>query len=294
MAMTSLDHVFAGLKTPRLAIKSTSNVTDNRWKSSWGNSGDFGNGVYDTSLNGAVITGATVGSFQRENPASGGAYISEAIGALANAGSRAGIIQICDRLWSNQIDRASVLPQTIVMPAPAATRCPTSFVDASPEAGGTFLGFGTRIGVEISVGTSSGSAVTCEVTYTNSASSSRTAAVSIPTTTYAGDFFLLPLQAGDTGVKTITSVSLSGTMTVGTVNLVLYRPVLPLQLHTPFSISSTASLTCGGAVNVLTGAGQRIYNDSALFWIHMMNSGTSTALTSTAYNHYLSLRETHG
>jgi hypothetical protein len=83
----------------------------------------------------------------------------------------------------------------------------------------------------------------------------------------------MPLQAGDTGIRSIQSINLSATMTSGSLVVVLCRPLFTLPLTT-VGIASERDL-----VNQLPSM-PRIYDGANLQWL--MYAGAATP-TNTAY-----------
>jgi hypothetical protein len=83
---------------------------------------------------------------------------------------------------------------------------------------------GCQIWVEV-VGVMTG-ALAVTITYTNQSGTTgrSTGAYSLPANAIAGRMFMVPLQAGDSGVQKIESV-LGATATVGTFNVIILRPL---------------------------------------------------------------------
>lgn len=93
--------------------------------------------------------------------------------------------------------------------------------------GGSYLGL--QIWVEVNQAWASSTASSVNVSYTNQADgTSSTGAYTLPTAVITGRMFQLPLAAGDTMVKAITSVVLAtttGSPSAGSVNIIVARPL---------------------------------------------------------------------
>jgi hypothetical protein len=156
------------------------------------------------------------------------------------------------------------------------SRSPTSGTDDTPSANG----YGIYAGVEVSATTGAGTP-TFTLSYTNSANTaSRTATNTDATvaTSIAGSFYRIGLQAGDVGVRSVQTMTLSATWTSGNIALVLYRPIATITCL----VSNVESY-----IDWASGAGQRLYDSSCLFFIFIPNTTTTTMVGGTFI-------ETHG
>lgn len=265
MAITTLDGAIAGMQPPRQIVKALSGtLVAGRPFSYWGSAGFPAAGTYDTTLNGAILTGNAVqGQIPRANPSSGNAYLARFVGTLNNNAS----IMLCDRLWQNRPANASGA-QAITSPT-----WPARSID------GTTNGDGVLLGLEFSTAQSAGTA-TCTVTYTNQAgtgSRSATLADAITATTAINSFLRFNLDGADTGIRSIQSVNFSATSTGGVWNLVAYRPIAMLDGRADIP----------AVVDVLTGGMPRLYDGTVPFVTFV-----STATASTTFvGSYI---ETHG
>lgn len=131
------------------------------------------------------------------------------------SGEAQSMMIICDRL-SHQggLDGTSTSTQTTNLPSAALTRYTS--------------GEGVFIGISIYT-TIGNTATTVSVSYTNqSGTSGRTGTRNIGGNDFnaAGIFILIPLQEGDTGARSVESVTLSAsTGTIGNFGIVLFRPL---------------------------------------------------------------------
>jgi hypothetical protein len=165
---------------------------------------------------------------------------------------------LCDRIWDNGgIDVTITTAQTIS----------TSVWPARDAVGGT-TGVGVLLAVEVSVATGAGTP-TLTVSYTNSAGTAGRTGSNIGATAATlalGNTFLISLQAGDLGVRSVQSITLSATWTTGTINLVAFRPLAGLLL----GVNS-------GSVDCITGGFARLYNGVVPYWLYQLNTASSFA-----------------
>ena len=176
--------------------------------------------------------------------------------------AQAGTLLICDRLWHNSGFTITV----------ATAQTVNSVAWPARDKAGSTNGAGVYLGVEISAATGAGTP-TITASYTNSAGTSgRSGVNSVATvaTSAAGTFYPIGLQAGDIGVRSVQSLTLSATWTSGTMHLVAYRPIAAL------------SLSAGGvpsSINAITGNLPRLYDNTVPFLIYIPQTTTTTMLT---------------
>jgi hypothetical protein len=208
------------------------------------------------------LAGAALTTYGGQIPvpaASGNTHVS-----LFQCGSsaQAGSVQLCDRLWHNS-------GFTITL---ATAQTVNSVAWPARDKNGATDGVGVYLGVEISAATGAG-VPTITVSYTNSSGTAgRTATNTVATvaTSAAGTFYPIGLQAGDVGVRSVQTLTLSATWTSGTMHLVAYRPILPLTLT---AAGIPASL------NAVTGNLARMYDNSVPFLIYRPQTTTTTQLS---------------
>lgn len=281
MAIATFDAASAGVRPPVGWNKAaTGTMVAGRPMSLWTLAGNPGAGAAAANTAGGVIpTAATAGAMSHTNPASGEARL---FNSVASSHAQNGMLLLCDRLLHIQgnsggtaISSTSTSAQTINSTT-LPSRCPTSAIDDTPSTNG----YGVYMGVEVVTATGAGTP-TLTLGYTNSAgTASRTATNIEPTvaSSIAGTFHRIGLQAGDVGVRSIQSFTLSATWTSGQLNLVLYRV-----------LAAHACLADGlpDRVDWLTGGAARIYDDSCLFWIFVPRTTSSSQIGGV-------LIETHG
>lgn len=259
MAITTLDGVIAGLQYPRKFAKAvTATLVAGRPASLWSLGGIPGAGSFDSTLNGVALSSSSSqvnGQLQFTDPASGNAYLAR---LQANA-TQAGVLLLLDRLWHNG-------GYTITSTSAQNSTTPTW---PARDANGSTNGESVLLACEISSGTGSGTpTITCA--YTNSAgTSSRSATNIIPTVASSaiGATYFIGLQAGDTGVRSLQSVTLSATWTSGTMNMVAYRELAALEMPAAF---------VPNAIDALTGGFAKMYNGTVPWFVFIPNTTTAT------------------
>lgn len=267
MTISTLDQAIAGMQTPRFIAKAiTATTVAGRLQSLWPLAGSPGAGAYDNTLAGVALTGPINGQIPRTNPVSGNAYLARFQAGNTNAGT----LVLCDRLWHNGgFTITSTSAQTV-----------NSVAWPARDAAGSSDGDGVLLGCEVSAATGAGTP-TISYSYTNQAGTAgRSGTNSVATTASAtiGGFYPLGLQAGDTGVRSVQSLTLSATWTSGTINLVAYRVIAALELP-------------GGAftnaIDLVTGGMPRIFDGSVPF-LMFLPQAANTNIVSGCYV------ETHG
>ena len=86
----------------------------------------------------------------------------------------------------------------------------------------------------------------------------------------------LPLAAGDTGIRSVQSISLSASYVSGVLNLILCRPLLTLPM-------TTIGVACERDLLNQVPSLPRVYDGACLQW--MMYAGASTPVNSAFYGH---------
>lgn len=258
MAITSLDLAIAGQKPETHFFKAASgNTVIGRPWTPFYSAGYPGAAVAPTpGLSGAALT-----SYAGQIPvpaASGDTHLSIFNGSSS---AQSGALRLCDRLWHNSgINITLATAQTV-----------NSVAFPARDNNGSTDGVGVLLGVEVSGATGAGTP-TITVSYTNSANvSGRTGTNIIPTvaTSSVGTFYPIGLQAGDVGVRSVQSLTLSATWTSGTIHLVAYRVLAPLNL--PLSGASYG-------INPVTGNLPRAYDNTVPFLLFYPSSTGSTIL----------------
>jgi hypothetical protein len=212
-------------------------------------------------LNGEQVTSATVGALPFSYPTGGySAYL-----AAANiAASVACSVSVYDRLWQNSGIDPAVTTEQAITPVAIPAR----------DANGAAAGAGTFAALEVYTATTNAGAITTiTISYTNqSGTAGRTGKIaSFPATAVAGTVVEFDLQSGDTGVRSIESITLGTSLVTGAVGLVIGRKL--------------AFLPCPAA-NVATNLGfddigVQMWPGSAVFLTILQSATTATTLTGT-------------
>ena len=265
MAITTLDGAVAGFRPPMQFAKAvTATLVAGRPASLWSLGGSPGAGAFDSTLNGVTLSSSSAlvnGQIPHYDPVTGNAYLAR---FAANA-TQAGILYIMDRIWHNGgFTITSTSAQNITSPT-WPSRCPTSGTDDTAAT----TGHGIMLAMEISAATGAGTP-TITAAYTNQAGTGSRSATNIIATVASsaiGATYFIGLQAGDTGVRSVQSITLSATWTSGTMNLVAYRMLAALELPGAF---------IPNAIDVITGAMPRLYNGTVPWLVFVPNTTTAT------------------
>jgi hypothetical protein len=261
MAITTLDGALAGMKPPEYYSKAVSGtLVAARPFSPFYLAGVPGAAIAPTPGLAGPVGGLTSYAGQLAIPAaSGNTHLARFSGVSS---AQSGMLLLCDRLWHNSgFTITSTAAQTI-----------NSNAWPARDANGTTNGDKVILGVEISGATGTGTP-TITVSYTNQAGTAgRTATNTVATvaTSAAGSFYPIGLAAGDTGVRSVQTLTLSATWTSGTMHLVAYRVLATLEL-------SAAGLP--NAVDALTSGMPRCYDGTVPFLIYIPQTTSTTQLS---------------
>lgn len=143
------------------------------------------------------------------------------------------------------------------------------------DADGNIDGEEVYLGVEVSATVGAGTP-TLTANYTNSLGvGNRSGVNQIATvaTSIQGTFYPIGLAAGDVGVQTVQSLTLSATWTSGTISLVGYRVLARLELQAQI----------GNAIDALTGGFPRLYDNTVPFLVFV----PATTTTSNIMGHVI-------
>lgn len=207
MAITTLDQLIAAAKQVRPFYKSSlASKAAGSFQSLWTAAGLPGAGAAPGTAAGAACTNATVGAHAFASP--GGANLAY-LAALELAGATIGNFILVDRLvHTSALSGIVTTAQTVA--SAALTRYTT--------------GEDVECWIEVYAATGATGA-TATVSYTNEAgTAARSGTAAIPATTVAGQLIPVTLQAGDKGVRSVESVTLSiSTGTAGNFGITLAR-----------------------------------------------------------------------
>ena len=238
MAITTIDGLVAGFQPGRFFYKAaTPTLVAGRPVSLWALNGIPGAGAYDTTLNGVTLSSASTpvnGQLPFPNP--GGAnscYLARFTGAATIQGK----LMLVDRLWHNGgYTITSTGAQSITSPTWPAR-----------DINGSTNGDGVLLGVEVA-STTGAATPNVTISYTNSAGTSGRSANNIITTGSSspnGHFYPIALQTGDTGVRSVQSLTLSNSWVSGSIALVAYRIIASIDLAVAFTPGVIDPITGG-------------------------------------------------
>jgi hypothetical protein len=262
MVITSLDQVIAGMQYPREIVKAvTGTMVIGRPHSLFYLAGIPGAAAAPTpGLAGEALT-TYAGQIPFTNPVSGNSYLAR----LAGQATVAGQLLLCDRLWHNSgFTITSTGAQTV-----------NSVAFPARDADGTINGNAVLVGVEVSTVTGAATP-TLTMVYTNPSdvgSKTGTNVVATVASSIAGTFYPLGLAAGDKGVKSIQTFTLSVSWVSGTIHLVAYRILARLTL----TLANTPN-----AIDALTSGFPRMYDNTVPFLIFIPAATTTSNITAHA------------
>lgn len=261
MAITTLDGLVAGFKQPKFFYKGLSGtLVAGRPFSPFYTAGIPGAAAAPTpGLAGAALT-SYAGQIPFDNPVSGNSYLARFAGAV----SQPGILMLCDRLWHNSgFTITSTTGQTV-----------NSAAWPARDQDGSTNGVGVVLGVEISSATGAGTP-TITVDYTNSSGTAGKTGSNIIATASSsaiGTFYPIGLAAGDVGVRSVQTLTLSATWTSGTMHLVAYRVLATMPV---------AASVGPGVVSPVVGGLPRLYDNTVPFLLFVPSTTTSAAMFGT-------------
>lgn len=208
---------------------------------------------------GLVPTAATVGAFSFTNPAGG---VQSRMGRCSVQMAIIGAVLFYDRLWhAGSFSLATAGNFAGWTGATAQTR---------PDA----LGGSTECWIEINVALAA-TASTITLTYTNQAgTASRTGTCALPASAISGRMFPVVLQSGDSGIRSIQTISIGTAVATGSMNIVVLRALNDIG----------ASIAGGKEIQdyALTGL-PRIY-DNACIAMSCYTSNTATGYLQGQFN----------
>lgn len=246
MAIVSLDGIIAGMRPPEDFLKVGAAMEAVGIHHSWAyTSGRPGAAVAPTpGLGGAALT-AYAGQIPFVNPGSGNTYLAR----LQASGSGTGCLLLYDRLWHNSgIVVTTTTAQTI-----------NSVAWPARDRDGSTNGEGVQVWIEVSTATTNAGAITnTTMSYTNQAGTAgRTGTIaSFPATAVAGTMVPFQLAAGDTGVRSIQTITLGTSYGGGAIHLVSCRQLARVEI---------GLANIGAAVDAVTGGFVRMYDNTVPF-----------------------------
>lgn len=264
MAITTLDGVLAGMTAPRPILKNGATMEGvGQMYSLWYTAGNPGAATASApGLAGAAMT-SVAGQIPFTNPASGNSYLAR----FAASASVAGTLILCDRLWDNSgIVVTTTTAQTI-----------NSAAWPARSSDGTVNGEGVMVALEVQTATTNAAVnTTMSISYTDSnGTASNTGNVgsaiplAFPATAVAGTFVPFGLAAGDTGIRSIQSVTLAVSLGAGAVKLVAYRELARLEI---------TAANIGNAIDAITSGFPRLYDNTVPFLVWVPTATTAVQI----------------
>ena len=259
-AITTLDGVIAGFQVPQPAHKvgATMEAIGVR-HSFFYTTGNPGAAVAPSpGLAGAALTTYS-GQIPFTNPGAGYTYL----GRFSAAASVAGRLFLMDRLWHNSgFTMATTTAETINSAAfPARDKAASTNGD------------GVQCALEVSTATTNAGAITnTTMSYTDqSGNAGNTATItSFPATAVAGTFVPFQLAAGDTGVRSVQTLTKGTSYGGGTMHLVCYREIAAL----PLPIANT-----GAVCDAITCGFPRLFDNTVPFLVWLPAATTAVTVT---------------
>lgn len=261
MALTTLDGLVAGAIPPAPIYKASQTAEGaGTFHSLFLAAGIPGAGSAPpayTAGSGYMCSRTTQGAIPFANPGSGETRLVK----MAMAGATVGTVILYDRLWTcSGFNTTTTTAQSITTPGTIPSR----------DANGAANGDGVEIWGEIYTAPGATGA-TWTVTYTNQAGTgSRTATYTHPANAESvGQMVQFTLQAGDTGVRSVQSLTCSvSSGTAGSLGLTLLRRIAtcPMML-----------VNVGTVLDAMALGAPKIHDDSCLA-LMVMCSGTSTGI----------------
>lgn len=221
MAITTVDGIVAGLQVPQPFFKVGATMEAvGVLHSLFYTTGVPGAATAPTpGLAGAALT-AYAGQIPYTNPSSGNGYLA---GVNVNA-TLVGTLLVCDRLWHNSgFTMTTTTAETV-----------NSVAFPARDKAGTTNGDGVLVGLEVSTATTNAGAITnTTMSYTDQGGTAGNTATitSFPATAVAGTFVPFQLAAGDTGVRSIQSLTKGTSYGGGTMHLVAYRVLATIPVN---------------------------------------------------------------
>lgn len=260
MAITTLDGLVAGMlaPTPLLKVGTTGEAVGIHHSHFYATGNPGAAAAPTPGLAGAALT-TYAGQLPWTNPVTGNSYIAR---FCASASVAAGL-WLMDRLWHNS--------GIVVTTTTAQTLNSVAWPARSND--GTVNGLGVMVAIEVRTATTNAAAITnTTMSYTNQAGTAGQVATmaSFPATAVIGTFVPFQLAAGDTGVRSIQSITLGTSYVAGAIHLIAYRQLVQLGLtiaNIPFDLGAVG---CGMV---------RCYDNTVPFLVQLLTATTATTFT---------------
>lgn len=262
MAIASVDDIAAALAAPAQRIPYMKAITAPKaagsFQSSWLAAGQPGAGAASPAFNagaGYTCDKSTTGALPYTNGS-----VQNWLARISAMCSQPGVIVLADRLWSCSGMGFAASTYTVTTPGSLPARI-------------TDNGVGCELWVEqfAAAGAASG---TLTANYVNTAAASKAGVIgAVVSAPVIGQMQQVPLQAGDTGVKQLTSVVNSATWTSGSWGMTILKRLAEI----PIGIAGA------GAIMDWAACLAQIPADACLFAFMLAQNTTAPNLTGTAY-----------
>ena len=215
-------------------------------------------------VSGAALTYPVSGSIPWVPPGSGDTVLARYLQRVNTANGVGNLsAMLVDRLWHNSgLNATLTTAQTV-----------NSVTLPARDVAQTTNGDGVLIGLEVSTAATVG-VPTVTVSYTNQAGTSGRTATNIAAltaTSAQGSFYIIGLQAGDTGVRSIQTITFSTGWTSAVVHLVLFRVIAQMGLvSVPNGAASSQRLAF--VEDVVSLAAPKIFDGSVLQIVSLASS----------------------
>jgi hypothetical protein len=267
MAIATLEDYRTALSTQREIVSvnlTTTTTIAGRLYDMWRTSAP--QGAVPTAA--AVPTNTTLGALGQLNPSSGQLTIVGARWSALNPG----VYLICDRVshTGGLVGNVNTVQNSTSNP----TNLPTAALTRSTDG----VGVMAAVTIYTQIGTTSS---TVTATYTNQAGTgsrvSPTVVIGNTGFREANRAILLPLQEGDTGVRSVQSIQLtgaSGTGTAGVIGITLFKPLYAVLVD-----AASGVLSAGGLLTGNTGGGAPAIPDGACLFPLCISAGLNGMAT---------------
>lgn len=271
MAIATLDGVLAGMRpTVPFAKVATPTLVVGRPHSLWYLAGNPGAGLTPATTAGGVALSSSsapvAGQLYHQDPVSGNSYLSR----FAASVSQPGCLMLCDRLMQVGGNSGGT---AISVTTTTAQTINTGTLPAR-DADGLTDGDMVQWGLEVITATGAGAA-TPAIGYTNSGGTTTRTASLVDTyvaSSAIGAFYRFGVQAGDVGIRSVQSLTLSVSMTSGTIALVAYRVLACMELPGGY---------IPNAIDALTSGFPQLYNGVCPFLLFIPSATTAANVSGT-------------
>lgn len=258
MAITTVDDIVAGLtgcqSVDYLKVMTAAKAAG-AFQSSWlaaGNPGAGSAAPAYTAGSGYTCSRATAGAMRYTN-----ASVQNWVARLAASCTQPGTLILYDRLWSCSGMGFAAGTYTVTTPGSLPARITDDGVDVE-----------AWVEQFVAAGAASGT-LTLNYLNANTGASKSGVISAVVSAPVAGQLQPIPVAAGDTGVRQVTSAVTSATWTSGSFGITLMKPVLRVPV-----------LGVGiGQVLDWAGTGlQKLPADACLFWVYLAQNTTAATL----------------